>query len=112
MLGLVAPQDVSQCLHDIRAAQQSDLDDLWLKVVYDSLHLLSDDGGGQIVELLDAQRVLYRDRGNGRNGLSAKFVDKPDIGLHPRDARAVTTGDCQYRCTHFCVSYENQVQRK
>jgi hypothetical protein len=101
MLGLVAPQDVSQCLHDIRAAQQSDLDDLWLKVVYDSLHLLSDDGCGQVVELLDAQRILYGDRGDGRNSLSAKFMDKTDVGLHPRDARAVATGDCQYRCTHL-----------
>jgi hypothetical protein len=103
MLGLITSQHVGQCLHHIRTSQQSDLDDLRLKVVDDGFHLLSYNLGWEVIEVLDAQCILYRDRGDSRNSLATKFMDKPDISLNSRDARAITTRDCQYWCTHFVL---------
>ena len=71
MAGLVAAQHVGQGLHHIGAAQQANLDDLRLQVVDDGLHLLPYNRGRQVVELLDAQRCLHRDGGDGRHRPSA-----------------------------------------
>ena len=65
MSWLVFAEHLGQHLHHVRAAQQSYLDDLWLQVVDDSLHLLEHHGGWQVVKLLNTQRVLYGDRGDG-----------------------------------------------
>ena len=75
-------QYLGQHLHHIRATQQTNLDDLRLKVVDDGLHLLAHHSGRQVVKLLDAQRVLNGDRRDDRCSPSTQLVNQLDVGLN------------------------------
>ena len=65
VFGVILAHQFRYHFHHFDAAEQAYLDNLWLQVVEDGLNLLPYGGGRQIVELLNAPRVLYRD---GRDG--------------------------------------------
>ena len=62
---MVFPHEFGDDLHHVDATQQTDLHHLRLQVVEDSLYLCTDGSGGQVVELLDTEGVLYGNRGDG-----------------------------------------------
>ena len=97
----VAAQHIGQCLHHIDASQQSNLDDLRLKVVDDGFHLLAYHRCRQVVELLNAQGVLHGDRGDNRCSHAPQLMDEPDVGLHTRDAGTVATCYGEYCLIHY-----------
>ena len=104
MTGLVFAENLGQHLHYIRSAQQSNLNNLRLKVVYDSFHLLAHHRSRQVVKLLNTQRVLYGDRGNSRRSPSTQLMNKLDVGLDARAASAIRSCNCQYRRVHPLLS--------
>ena len=61
MSGMVFPHEFGDDLHHVDATQQTDLHHLRLQVVEDGLYLCTDGGGGEVVELLDTEGVLYGD---------------------------------------------------
>ena len=65
ILRTIFPHELCHHLHHIDATQQTDLHHLRLQVVEDGLYLCTDSGGGEVVEFLDTEGVLYGDRGDG-----------------------------------------------
>ena len=80
-------------LNDVNTSHQANLHHLWLQVVEDSLNLLTDNSGRQVIELLDTQRVLYGDRGDNRGSRAAKLADTAYISLNARAACSVGTSN-------------------
>ena len=65
ILRTIFPHEFCHHLHHIDATQQTDLHHLRLKVVEDCLYLCADGSGGQVVELLNTEGVLYGYRSDG-----------------------------------------------
>ena len=91
MAWLVTLQHLSQHLYNISTTNKTDFNDLWFKVVDDSLYLLANHRRRQIVELLNTKGILDGDRSDDRSGRATKLTDKPDVGLHTRSAGSVAT---------------------
>ena len=70
---------------------------LGLEIIHHGVNLSCHDGGWHVVELLNTQRGLYGDAGNGRHGIAAQFGYRLDVRLHTRTCCRVTTCYRQYR---------------
>ena len=91
MTWLVALQHLGQHLYNISTADKTDFNDLWFKVIDDSLYLLANHRCWQVVELLNTEGILDGDRSDDRSGRATKLTYKSDVGLDTRSAGSVAT---------------------
>ena len=82
-----------QCIDDhiqrFHPAYHTNLHNIGLHIVHDSLNLPRNNLGRNIEELLNTERILHSDAGYCRNSITAQLRNRPDVSLYTRASGAV-----------------------
>ena len=82
-------QRIDDHIQRFHLAYHTNLYDIGLHIVHDSLYLSRNYLGRNIKELLNTERILHSDAGYRRNSITAQLGNRPDVRLYTRASGAV-----------------------
>ena len=89
-MGRTVPgQRIDDHIQRFHPAYHTNLHNIRLHIVHDSLNLPRNNLGRNIEELLNTERILHSDAGYCRNSITAQLGNRPDVRLHTRASGAV-----------------------